>query len=200
MSSEKKVDESFLSELKYTFEQGLSWKNSLDSKANNMIAMSSAVSTFLITIVTFLFSKININNSSYSVIISFLLIAIISAIIAILYFIKSYSIKDYFFPVGHEAFFENGKYSEENVNEILSFSKEEFNENLIEEYLECMKINAVNINNKAAKIKYGQYFYFASIVAIIVILIIIFFSELYFNNKVSQNPSHILMPLYRTII
>lgn len=196
----KKVDESFLSELKYTFEQGLSWKNSLDSKANNMITMSSAVSTFLIPIVTFLFSKININNSSYSVIIPFLLLAIIFAIIAILYFIGSYSIKDYFFPVGHEAFFENGKYSGKKVNEILSFSKEEFNENLIEEYLECMKINAIDINNKATKIKYGQYFYFASIVAIIVILIMVFFSGFYFHNTGSQSPSHFLIPFYRTTI
>ncbi len=63
------------------------------------------------------------------------------------------------------------------------FQKKEFTENLIEEYMECMKTNSSNINNKSAKIKYGQYFYFASIVAIIEILIIIFFSELYFNNK-----------------
>jgi hypothetical protein len=176
--SEENYNEDFLHELKYTFEQGITWKNSLDNKANNMITMSSAITTFLITLVTFLFSRISIGQSFYPIIILMLLVAIISAIVAILYFIRSYSIKNYCFPLGHEAFFRNGEYNEEQMNNFLSYSNKEFKEHMIEEYLECMKTNSANINDKSVKIKCGQYFYLCSIIAIVIILVIIFVTEL----------------------
>ncbi len=184
MDGEEKINEDFLPELKYTFEQDLNWKNSLDSKASNMITMSSAITTLLTAVVTFLFGRITVNNSLYPWIIFILLGAIISAIVAILFFIRSYSIKDYRFAVGHEAFFENGEYNKTIVKEFLSYSKKRFNEHLIEEYLKCIKMNSANNAGKAANIKLGQYFYLGSISAIILILGIIIISSLLCNNTI----------------
>jgi hypothetical protein len=183
MSEEEIINKDFLTELKYTFEQGVNWKNSLDSKATNMITVSSAVTTFLIALVTFLFSRISINYSYYPIIILFLLVAIVFAIIAILCFIRSYSIKIYGFPLGHEAFFKsNGEYNDEQIDEFLSYSKADFNEHLVRQYLACMKTNWDSNENKAKSIKRGQYCYIGSIIVIVIILSIVFGTTFFHNN------------------
>ena len=101
---EEKINEDFLPEIKNAFEQDLTWKNSLDNKATTMISISSAITTFLTAIATFLFSRaININPLFLSTTIIILLVATITAIIAIFFFIRSYTIKDYRFPIGYEV-------------------------------------------------------------------------------------------------
>lgn len=166
-----KINEDFLPELKYAFEQGLLWKGSLDNKATTMITISSAITTFLIAIATFLFSsKINLDYSVLSVIISILLGAIVVAIIAISFFIRSYVIKDYRFPIGHEAFFDKDEYKNKVVQIFLSYSKNEFDEHMIEEYLRSMKKNSESNNSKSNSIKYGQYCYLGGISSIVFIL------------------------------
>ncbi len=188
MTGEEATNEEFLHELKYTYEQDLNWKNSLDNKANTMITMSSAITTLLIAIVTFLFSRININHSFYPLIILILLGAIIFAIIAILFFIKAYTIKDYRFPVGHEAFFNKNGYDKEMVDKFLLYTKEKFNKHLVREYLESIKVNSANLANKAKNIKYGQYFYLGSISAIVIILAIIIVTTLFYNTNSLHKP------------
>lgn len=171
MEMNNKVNEDFLPELKYAFEQDLLWKSSLDNKATTMITMASAITTFLIAIATFLFSnKINLDYSILSVIIPMLLVAIVFAIIAISFFIRSYVIKDYRFPVGHEAFFDKDEYKNEVVQIFLSYSKNEFDEHMIEEYLRSMKKNSENNKSKSNSIKTGQYCYLGAISSIVSIL------------------------------
>jgi hypothetical protein len=139
--------------------EGLDIKTALDDKATKMITMSSAVATLLLGLATFIVTNINSQFIYFQIGILFIISGIISALISISLFIKSFTIRDYDFPVGHEQFFKNGKYDETTANKFITATKEKFQQHLIHEYLQSIKPNAQSNENKATKLKQGQWLF-----------------------------------------
>ena len=73
----------------------------------------------------------------------------------------------------YEAFFNLNGYNKKVAAELLYYSKKEFTEHMIEEYIISMKKNSESNDNRFKNIKRGQYCYLGGISAIIVILFFI---------------------------
>ena len=85
-------------------------------------------------------------------------IGIILATICIYNLTKSYSLRKYKYPMGHEKFFEDGKgkYLGDQAEKYRIYSNQEFDKHIIREYLESIKYNAETISKKGQSIKAGR--------------------------------------------
>jgi|ERR1700730_14332141 len=125
------AEEHFLNELKSQFEKEIDLRKNLDTKANTMITVASGISTLLIAIGTFLITRIVDKNVFYGISIGILAGGIVLTVIGIWFFIKSYSVRKYKYPIGHEHFFdENGMYKKKLVADVRNLPKKEFNDRL----------------------------------------------------------------------
>ena len=157
LSSETNTaEDDFLTELKSQFQNEIDLRKTLDSKANTMITISSGISTLLIAIGTFLVSRIVDKNIYYGVSIAILATGIISAVIAILFFIQSYAIRKYKYPMGAVSFFRDGEYDKKSVENVRNLSKREFNDKMISGYLKSIKNSGEQNKKRAEKIMNGQ--------------------------------------------
>lgn len=146
----------FLAELKQQFERAIDLRKNLDNKANTMITIAGAISTLLLAIATFLITKIEPTNEVYLGAIGIFSAGLILAIFSMIYFIKSYMVKDYYHPIEPSHFFENGEYIQEKVDEFRDAKPHVFVKHMIKEYLESLR-NFQELNSKKANdIKWGQ--------------------------------------------
>ena len=184
MQRETENSNGFLDELKSQFERDMEVRNNLDSKSTHLITMSSTIVTILVSIGTFLVSKIGVNPIiepiypfAYPLIfyVSLLILGlgIILSTFCILYLTKSYAIRKYRYPMGHEVFFKGDKYQQELADKFRNYSSETFNKHIVKEYLESIKNNSETISHKAGMIKKGQKFLNPAIGSIAVLLVFI---------------------------
>jgi uncharacterized protein YnzC (UPF0291/DUF896 family) len=164
------AERDFIGEIKAQFQRDLDIKTILDGKAANMITMSSAIATFLLAIATFVVTNINPAHVFYEIAILFVIAGIVLATSAISFFVRSFTIRNYAYPVGHERFFENNVYNKEMADRFRTATKDEFNEHLIEEYLGSIKTNAKSNLEKANRLKYGQWLFFGLVLSISILL------------------------------
>ena len=166
------VNDEFLPELKHTFQEDLALKNALDSKVTNMITVAGTITALLTAIGTFLITRTDIKVSTifYKIGTPAVLVATAVAVLAIWFFIRSYTIRNYRYPVGHETFFDNGRIKNERVDLFLSYSKDKFSHILINEHLTSIKHNAESNISKAYNMKIGQYLFLGSISVIVTLL------------------------------
>jgi hypothetical protein len=165
----------FLAELKQQFERAIDLRKNLDTKASTMITIAGAISTLLLSIATFLITKIHPLDYVYLWSIAIFSVGVISAVISIIFFFRSYSIKKYYYPMGPKQFFKNGEFIEENIDEFRFASKEKFTKHLIKEYLKGIKNFSEWNSKKAGYIRSGQISLISSIglVGILVAFILI---------------------------
>jgi len=184
MQNETENSNGFLDELKTQFQNDLDARNALDTKSTHLITMSSTIVTILVSIGTFLVSKIGLNPNIenplifqviFFVSLAILGVGIILATICIYNLTKSYSLRKYKYPMGHEKFFANGngKYLSDKADQYRNYPNEEFNKHIIREYLESIKFNADTISKKGQSIKEGQKYLNPSIISIAVLLSVV---------------------------
>jgi hypothetical protein len=159
----------FLNELKFQYEKDLELKNTLDSKASNMSTISGSIVTISLLIATFLISKIT-SDLYVGISVGILAIGILFAALAIIDFLRSYSVRRYRYAMGHEAFFDEQGYKKEVAKRFITANKQTFAELLAREYLESIKHNMKANENKANIIKEAQK-YLAIEIALISILV-----------------------------
>jgi hypothetical protein len=120
------TEEAFLEELKIQFDKLIDLRKALDSKASTVITIGSGLITVNIAIGTFIISQIVLQKNIYSLIpIGALALGTVLAVISIWQFIRSFSIRDYLYPMGSTYFFNNGEYQEKNVNKVRNLTSEE---------------------------------------------------------------------------
>lgn len=101
---------------------------------------------------------------------------IVFAVLAIFYSIRSFEIKDYCFAVKEYTFFDKEDIVEEKVNERRFEKKTDFIGGRIKDYLICLKINIINNQKKANKIKQGQWLFTISVSLISAFLVTLLIS------------------------
>ena len=178
-----------LEELRSQFDRELNIHSTTDTKTNNMITMVSAIASFIIALGTFLLTTIINKNFYLFVPVAILLTAIGLAIIGIFYFIKSYSIRVHYYPIGHEKFIQidmkNRKIDPINseIDKLINEKPEDFQRTMIIQYFAAIGVSAFNNTIKAKYMKYGQICFIGSIItiAMLLIVIIIFYSFEYFK-------------------
>jgi hypothetical protein len=168
--SRNMTEQNFLNELKSQFDHHIDLRKSLDSKATTMITIASSIITLNIAIATFLITKIEQKDLYYSVSILILTIGVLLALISILKFIRSYSVRSYGYPMGHEHFFKNGEYKEDLVDRIRNLSEKDSNDTLFRGYFTCIRTAKENNDSKANGIKIGHLFLITGLIAIAVVV------------------------------
>lgn len=149
------AEKDFLAELKSQFDREIDIRKTLDTKANTMITVASGVSTLLIAIATFLIGRIVDRDIYYGISILIFAIGIVLATIAIWRFIKSYALRSYKYPIGHEYFFVGDEYQSKRVEDVRN-KPQEFLDKIYKGYLESIKKASKLNGNKALSIEKGQ--------------------------------------------
>jgi hypothetical protein len=163
------AEDVFLDELKSQFEKEIDVRKTLDTKANTMITTASAISTLVIAIGTFLISRIADKNFYYTSI-EVLAVGIILAVVSVSFFIWSYSVRKYRYPLVSDHFFRNGEYNEKIVEAVRKLSRREFNDKMFQGYLKGIKSSERSNKRKANGIKIGQIFLVLTIIDIAVLV------------------------------
>jgi hypothetical protein len=176
MSNEDSKENEFLPELRHQFEQYMSLRTSLDSKTYNSITMSSAIVTLLIGIGTFLVTRMVHTQPIFSIIAIPLVISVMLTMAGVVFFIRSYAIKQYRYPMGAKAFVQEMKneeiiYNQKNLDKFLKYSRQDFRIHAIREYIKCIYFNGINNQCKSSAIKIGHWLFLGGMGCIMFIVL-----------------------------
>jgi hypothetical protein len=163
-SEDENAKNTLFDEIKKQFDRYEELKKGLDNKANTMITISTAISTLFIAVGTFLISKIDPKNEIFFGSIAILSLGLILLTLAISYFIRSYSLKEYYYAFTHRLFFDDDeKYNKKFANKVQMLSKTEFIELMIKQYLKGLKSFYEQNDKKAHDIIKGQILLLSSV-------------------------------------
>jgi hypothetical protein len=169
-----------INELKFQYDREIDLKKSIDSKINSFITTSSSITTLNVAIGVFFLSKIeNTTNFYYYIPIILLGCVTLFAIVSILRFTSIYGIRMYKYPFGHQHFFENNVYSWEKVNKIKDFQEDDFKLMMIKNYIESIKTFDEINEERTNKVKKGQIYLTASLIAITSMILFILTSLIF---------------------
>jgi len=157
----------FLKELTLQFDRILRIKDSLQTKANNTIAMSGSVTALLVGFTVFLLKDFQAKTEFF---LYFGIVALIIEIIvtssAINHAMRAYRMREYYYPLSYEAFFEKNNPNFDVIEQFKNASKDDFNHHFIKEYLIGIRQNQQAVNDVATNIERAQKTYLYSIVII----------------------------------
>ena len=169
-----KADEDFIQEIKSHFDREVEARTTLDNKANTMITTSNAIITLAVGSGTFFVTIVQPKNDFYAISIIIPFLGITFAILSIVFFISSYTIKEYTYPMRHKPFFHdkgNGNYNQQAVDEFLNeYTKVQFKKHIAEMYLKSIKSHFIINRTKARSFRLGHYFFFGNILTVIVLI------------------------------
>jgi hypothetical protein len=170
-------DNDFPHEVRSQFQREIDLRVNLDSKVNNLITMSASIITALIALGSLLVIRINPRAEIFTTSIGIFIVGIVFASLAMLFFIKSYSIRKYRYPMGYEAFFDkSGNYLKDTVQQFTVSSKEKFSEHMVKEYILSIKNFAEQNADKSTAIRNGQTMLLVSSLSLASLLIFILIS------------------------
>lgn len=163
-------NDELLTELQSQLERVIQIKDRLDTKANNMITISGIVATVFMGFGTFLLSNVDLTKHLCIAILAGLSLfaEIILTVFTIKYSLESYKLRNYYLPLGYQAFFDENT-DEINYDVIKQFnesSKEDFDQHFIDEYLRSIKSYQVQNHDQTVGINKAQRTMIGTIVAI----------------------------------
>ncbi len=173
MESDGQSSDEFLTEIRYQFDRDLDLRKNLDSKSTHLITMCSTIVTILVSIGTFLITKIVPKNEIFGISLAILGMGIILATCCIYLLTRSYALKTYRYPMGHEQFFKNGIYDLTMSETFRNTEKQKFNKHIIKEYFECIKSNSEIMVKKAEIIKKAQRLFNMAIFSVGIVVVFI---------------------------
>ena len=135
-------NEEIRKELELQLERFIQLKDRLDNKANNMIAMTGTIATLFMGFGIFLLSDVDIsdNNWIFVCLSAITLMAEVGVTILTIHFaLNSYKLRDYYHPFGFKKLEENGKFSDQKIQELNNMQNPDFNENMLYSYYEAVK-------------------------------------------------------------
>ena len=172
-------EEEFVAELRGAYTKELEIKSKLDTKSNSMISMAGTIAALFMGFGSFLIKDIPVSKLEIIIPATLILMTeIILTTLTIRYSIAAYRLREYYYPVTHTKFFDsNGKYNQDLIERFKTSTKEDFNQLLIEEYLESIKRNVTENNDKSKKINYAQKFFLLALAIVPIFSFIIILSK-----------------------
>jgi hypothetical protein len=162
----------FLDELKSQFTRTIDVKDSLDSKANNLITMAGAVATLFLGFGTFLIGQLQISDPIIlGFALTFLMLEVVITIVGIWRAIGGYKLRDYYYPIVSEAFIHKegemkGKLNFDIINLFLNASQRELALHLIKTYMQYLRTNELANEEKAKLIEEAHWLYLIALIMI----------------------------------
>lgn len=165
------IDE-FLKELRLQFDRLIDVKERLDNKANNMMTMSGTVATILMGIGVFIVKSVNCVSSLLVVMLSIFAIGISFLIASIILNIIAHRLRTQDYPMGSKKFFDKRVIQPNTVTEYSTAHKIDFQEMIVNEYLDCILDAEEKINHKGYLMKLGQISFLIGLSVVPIILFI----------------------------
>ena len=166
----------FLDELNKQHNRELDLKQSLENKSNSLLTVCGIIIPLLFGFGIFVIEKIPQSYSLLNVAEALLISVLVLNIITIFFAVWATKICNYKYPFLHSNFFDDNCCLKKSVIKEYTDSKEdEFNDMLIEEYLQSNKFNYDTNEKKAKYIRIGQYIFIISL-SLVPILIVMLFS------------------------
>jgi hypothetical protein len=155
-------------ELQREYDKTFELKDSLDGKANNMITISSAVATLLFGFGTFLVDRLASISQNITIIIGLLAAGIILNIASMMLCIWVSKISLYTYAIGQKVFSSNNtnEFNTDELDNWKSLECDEFQDAMIESYLNAIRKNDIKNFNKAHKVKVSQFLFIFGIFTI----------------------------------
>lgn len=160
----------FVEELRLQFERYVQVKNRLDTKANNIIAMSGTIATLFMGFGVFLLQ--NVDFQTYSKISEFasfsLILEIILTVLTIVFAFTSYRLREYTHPISFEKFFKQDKKEPDptKVKQFQDADSDQINEWAIDNYLKSIKSYEEQNNEQTKWIDYARFTFTGAIIII----------------------------------
>ncbi len=182
LSSESSV----LGELRSQFERDMDIKSKLDTKGQSMITMSGTVTALFTGFGTYLLNTVVSTNIFFIPALIFLLGEVITTTFTVYFSTKSYRLKEYEYPMGHEVFLlesshrdrEKAEWDNDELIRYKKMNQEEFEDKMIRSYVRCMEHNKKINDKKAENIEKSQTAFLLSIIIIPLFVLMIALAKL----------------------
>jgi hypothetical protein len=176
-----------LHELRLQNDKEFDEKKNLDSKSSNIASYSVTFTVLLFGFGSFLLDKIETTNSMlFALLTIILVVSIILAIIAVVFSVRAFRLRDYWYVMIHIGFFREAKlpndtqkwYDYLDTKEIESWIKdfprrEDYEDFMVREHLVALRANSLNNDNKDAWNNKAQLIFVLAVCMIPLILLVV---------------------------
>jgi hypothetical protein len=170
------LNEDFLPELRLQHTLTLDNKMNIEGKANNIITIAGTSATLLFGFAAFLADTSKIDELYLSFILVLLSLAISACVTSIILSVIASRIRKYRFHIVPSEFYDDkGELKTSIFWENFSANKRDFHEAMASGYLNCIKQNTQNNEQKAKYVIYAQLIFFIGILIIPILLIFLIF-------------------------
>lgn len=163
-----------MNELKSEYSKDLELKNSLDNKANSTMTATITSSSLIITILTFLISRVETLNILFQILVVLFGIGLALIIVTMIYSFKAYKIRDYRFAIKRKIFFKDDELDDKKIDEKINRENRKLVKDRIKDYLKCLNHNTELNNLRAVFIQRSQIFFIIGeglLVALLILLV-----------------------------
>jgi hypothetical protein len=164
----KSTRELFVEELRKSYDKGWEVKNTLETKANNIITISGTVASLLFGFGTLFLKNLDPHYQLLPEFVGLLVGGIIISIVAILFSSLSFRLRKYEVPIGPDFFANN----QNLIDDFKTAKTDTFNNTMITAYLRCMEQNNKQNDGKVRVISIAQWSFFVSMIVIPILLTI----------------------------
>lgn len=168
----------FIEELRLAYNNILDLRKHLDGKASTMIATSGTVSSLLFGFGTFTLTRITPVYPFLPYAVVTLIAAVVVTAISALISLRAFETGKYDYVMSHSRFFRGGRLNEKVVRGYREAKPESFQKNMIDDYLQCNRINNEINNNKVRKISRAQNFLLFRILLTPLVLAMLFINQI----------------------
>lgn len=177
----------FLNEIKLQFNNEIDLKKNADTKSQNIITISGVVTSIIFGSGVLLITRMKPEYDFFLHTLVLVALVLVLNLLAILLAVISARIQAYKYVMAHEDFFTTKGYTDEVIKNGKNFDQEEikkyktmditqFNNELIDYYLEANKHNTEQNFRKIKNIQFSYYIFLAGISLVILILISVIYA------------------------
>lgn len=165
----KTARELFVEELRKSYDKGWDIKNTLESKANNIMTISGTVAALLFGFGALFLKNLHPDYAFLSGFVGLLIAGILASVAAIVLCSLSFRLQRYSVAIGPDFFVGKGNL----VSNYKNSSRDKFNDTMIETYLQSMEKNNAQNQNKVKFLTIAHWLFVASMIVIPILLAIV---------------------------
>lgn len=174
----------FLQELKDQLQRYVAIKKGLDTKANSLITTTGIISIIFVGFGTFIITETSSGEDVWLVLLGVVLIFEVSiTVLAIKSASDAYKARKYRQPIVYNMFFDrkNNRINEEMVRHFMVAKPDSLYENLIREYIACIKSHQQQNNMQVKDIERAQKIFYVALSSIPIFVGLAVFSGIVFG-------------------
>jgi hypothetical protein len=160
-------EKEFFEELQLQLNREYDLKDKYDSKANTLMTIEGTMATLLFGFGVIFFGQLDDNYIFLKYLMITFVGSVILIIISITLCIFSHLLRDYWYPMGADDLYENGKPKEDVIAKFRTCNKKSFYDRMVKEYLVCINKNSKSNLVKSKFLVWSHWVFFFGVSLII---------------------------------